>query len=125
MSAYTYASLQLGLTDSTGCCAKNPNNPKCKLPIVQPAITKVFGSMGKELGIDPLFVMSSALQESGWDMKHIYETNAKSGGKPLNNLFGMTRPGKSNLAYPSFGCCGGCVDSQGHSYFDLLAATKR
>jgi len=102
LNTYAYVgSLPLDLTDPTGYCAKNPNNPKCKLPIMQPAITKVFGSMGKELGIDPLFVMSSALQESGWDMKHVYETNAKSGGKPLNNLFGMTRAGKSNLAYPS------------------------
>jgi hypothetical protein len=34
-------------------------------------------------------------------MGHVYETNPGSGGKPLNNLFGMTKASKNNLAYSS------------------------
>jgi RHS repeat-associated protein len=102
LDTYAYAeSSPLTMSDPSGFCAKNPNNPKCKTPIMQPQITKYFGQLGRELGINPLFVMSTALQESGWDMGHVYETNPGSGGKPLNNLFGMTKAGKNNLAYSS------------------------
>ena len=76
-------------------------DPKCSTEIMQPAITSVFAKMGKRLGINPLFIMSSALQESGWHMSHVYGTNSSSGGKPLNNLFGMTKAGGNNLAYAS------------------------
>lgn len=68
---------------------------------MQPTYTAIFGQMGKDLGINPLFIMSTALQESGWNLVHVYGSNKSSGGKPLNNLFGMTNAGGNNLAYPS------------------------
>lgn len=61
----------------------------------------IFQKMGKQLSIDPLFIMSTALQESGWDLVHVFGTNSSSNGKPLNNLFGMTYHGKNTIAYPS------------------------
>jgi beta-N-acetylglucosaminidase len=57
--------------------------------------------MGSDLHVKPLFIMSTALQESGWNLVHVFGTNSSSGGKPLNNLFGMTRAGGNNIAYPS------------------------
>jgi len=53
----------------------------------------IFEKMGKRLGIDPLFIMSTALQESGWDLVHVFGTNSSSNGRPLNNLYGMTKHG--------------------------------
>ncbi len=61
----------------------------------------VFEKMGKQLNINPLFIMSTALQESGWDLVHVFGINSSSNGRPLNNLFGMTRHGGNNIAYPS------------------------
>jgi RHS repeat-associated protein len=63
--------------------------------------TSLFADMGTDLGINPLFIMAVALQESGWNLSHVYETNASSGGQPLNNLFGMTYAGGDNIAYPT------------------------
>jgi len=68
---------------------------------MQPQYTTIFGQMGRDLGISPLFVMSTALQESGWDLVHVYGTNSSSHGQPLNNLFGQTYGGGNNIAYPS------------------------
>jgi RHS repeat-associated protein len=91
----------LNKIDTIGLCAKKPEDPKCKTPIMQPAITNIIGQMGRDLGINPLFIMSSALQESGWQMVHVYGTNSHSNGQPLNNLFGTTYAGGDNIAYPS------------------------
>lgn len=68
---------------------------------MQPEITRIFAMMGKDLGVNPLFIMSTAVQESGWKMEHVYGTNSSSNGKPLNNLFGSTYAGGNNIAYPS------------------------
>jgi RHS repeat-associated protein len=90
--------------DPFGLCppqAKNPKNPKCKTPIMQPQYTAIFGQMGNDLGVNPLFIMSTALQESGWGLAHVYGTNSSSNGQPLNNLFGMTQAGGNNIAYSS------------------------
>jgi hypothetical protein len=84
-----------------GLCPANPNNPKCKTPIMQSTYTAIFGKMGKDLGVNPLFVMSTALQESGWNLVHVYGTNSSSNGQPLNNLFGATYAGGNNIAYPN------------------------
>jgi hypothetical protein len=45
--------------------------------------------------------MAVSLQESGWNLSHVYGTNSSSGGAPLNNLFGSTYGGNNNIAYPS------------------------
>jgi hypothetical protein len=71
------------------------------MAIMQPAYTSIFGKMGKDLSINPLFIMTTALQESGWNLAHVYGTNRSSRGKPLNNLFGTTNAGRDNIAYPN------------------------
>lgn len=94
----------LAAIDPTGFCPKEPKNkknPKCSKAIMQSKYTEIFGQMGRDLGIDPMFIMSTALQESGWDLVHVYGTNSSSNGKPLNNLFGQTYGGKNNIAYSS------------------------
>jgi hypothetical protein len=53
---------------------------------MQPTYTSIFGRMGKDLSINPIFVMSTALQESGWNLVHVFGKNSSSGGRPLNNL---------------------------------------
>jgi RHS repeat-associated protein len=73
----------------------------CKRPILQPEYLQIFDQMGDELQIDPAFIMALAVQESGWNLKHVYETNPSSGGKRLNNLFGLTNAGGDNLAFSS------------------------
>jgi hypothetical protein len=55
--------------------------------------------MGKDLNVDPTFIMALALQESGWGLSHVFETNSSSGGLPLNNLFGLTYAGGDNIRY--------------------------
>ncbi|WP_419805885.1 hypothetical protein [Terriglobus sp.] len=84
---------------------KRPTNRagmnKCGLPIMQAKYVAIFVQMGRDLGVNPLFVMASAVQESGWTMPHVFGTNKLSNGKPLNNLFGMTAAGGDNLPYPS------------------------
>jgi hypothetical protein len=62
--------------------------------------------MGKHLGVNPHFIMAVAVQESGWNLVHVYGTNKSSHGKPLNNLFGTTYAGGDNIAYPSVGASG-------------------
>lgn len=78
-----------------------PKSGKCGTPIMQPTYTAIFWKNGNDLSINPLFVMSTALQESGWNLVHVFGTNSSSGGKPLNNLFGLTHGGRNNIAYPS------------------------
>ena len=73
----------------------------CDSPIMQSQYLTIFGDMGRHLGVDSLFVMSLALQESGWNLSHVYGTNAASNGQPLNNLFGSTYAGGNNIAYPT------------------------
>ena len=80
---------------------RTPNNPKCSTPIMQPQYIATFAQMGNQLQVNPLFIMSTALQESGWNLAHVYGTNSSSHGQPLNNLFGMTSGGGNNIAYPS------------------------
>ncbi len=77
------------------------NDPKCATAIMQPRFTSIFGQMGKDLGVNPLFIMSTALQESGWNLVHVFGTNSLSHGQPLNNLFGMTNAGGNNIPYSS------------------------
>ena len=75
-------------------------NGKCAAPIMQPTTyTHIFGAMGTDLHVNALFIMSTALQESGWNLVHVFQTNSLSHDLPLNNLFGMTDAGKSNLPY--------------------------
>lgn len=45
--------------------------------------------------------MLVALQESGWKLSQVYETNPSGHGQPLNNLFGATYGGGNNIAYPT------------------------
>ncbi len=87
----------------TGHKIKRPNtaNPKCSAKIMQPQFTSIFAQMGQQTGTNPLFIMSTALQESGWNLPHVFGTNSSSHGRPLNNLFGMTNAGGNNIAYPS------------------------
>ena len=80
---------------------KKAPNPKCSTAIMQPKYTAIFAQMGKQLGVNPLFIMSTALQESGWNLVHVFGTNSSSNGQPLNNLFGMTKAGFNNIQYPS------------------------
>lgn len=101
-STYAYVNASpLTHEDFLGLCPKNPKNPKCKRLIMQAKYTQIFGQMGRDLGINPLFIMSTALQESGWDLVHVYGTNSSSHGQPLNNLFGATYGGHNNIAYPN------------------------
>ncbi len=90
--ARTYATIFLQLPSK---------NPKCSTAIMQPQYTSIFGQMGRTLQINPLFIMSTALQESGWNLAHVYGTNSSSHGQPLNNLFGMTYHGTNNIRYTS------------------------
>jgi RHS repeat-associated protein len=79
-----------------------PQKPKiCDSKILGPSITSIFSQMGKDLNVNPVFIMAVAVQESGWNLQHVYETNSTSNGQPLNNLFGMTDAGGNNLAYSS------------------------
>ena len=57
--------------------------------------------MGKDLNVNPMFIMAVSLQESGWNLSHVYGTDSSSKGKPLNNLFGSTHSGRNNIRYPS------------------------
>jgi len=77
------------------------HSAKCATAIMQPQYISLFEQMGQDPSINPLFIMSTALQESGWDLAHVYGTNSSSKGQPLNNLFGMTNAGGNNIAYPS------------------------
>jgi len=76
-------------------------NPICDSKILQAEYLDIFAGIGKDLKVDPAFIMAVALQESGWNLKHVYETNPSSNGQPLNNLFGSTYGGANNIAYPS------------------------
>jgi RHS repeat-associated protein len=73
----------------------------CDSKILSPSITSIFSQMGKDLDVNPVFIMAVALQESGWNLSHVYGTNSSSNGQPLNNLFGTTYAGNNNIAYPS------------------------
>ena len=77
------------------------NKTPCDSPLFK--FSNLFIEMAKNerLNTQPEFLMALALQESGWDLQHVYETNPSSGGKPLNNLFGLTNAGGNNLAFPS------------------------
>jgi RHS repeat-associated protein len=75
--------------------------PVCSSNILSPSILSVFGQMGQALNVNPVFFMALALQESGWNLSHVYQTNPSSNGQPLNNLFGLTNAGGNNLAFPS------------------------
>jgi hypothetical protein len=73
--------------------------PICSRPILQDKYMSVFETIGNDLGVDPNFIAAVAIQESGWNLIHVSQTNASSGGKPLNNLFGLTDAGNDNLAF--------------------------
>jgi RHS repeat-associated protein len=73
----------------------------CDSAIMAPEITTIFSEMGAHLGLDPEFIMAVAVQESGWNLSHVYQTNSTSDGKPLNNLFGLTNAGGNNLRFDS------------------------
>jgi RHS repeat-associated protein len=73
----------------------------CGSKILQPQYLGIFVGMGKDLGINPMFIMAVSLQESGWSLSHVYGTNSSSNGQPLNNLFGSTAGGGNNLPYPN------------------------
>jgi RHS repeat-associated protein len=76
---------------------------KCKSPCDSAVwgFSDLFSNMARELRTKPEFLMTLAIQESGWDLSHVYETNSSSGGKPLNNLFGLTDAGGNNLQFSS------------------------
>jgi hypothetical protein len=57
--------------------------------------------MGKALGVNPVFIMAVSLQESGWNLSHVFETNSSSNGQKLNNLFGIAPGGGDNMAFSS------------------------
>ena len=57
--------------------------------------------MGAQLAISPQFIMALALQESGWNLSHVFGTNSSSGGQSLNNLFGVAPGGGNNMAFSS------------------------
>jgi len=73
----------------------------CSKPIMQQEYIGYYKQMGKDLNVKPEFIMTSSLQESGWDLSHVYGTNSSSNGKPLNNLFGAAPNGGNNKAYPN------------------------
>lgn len=77
------------------------NKTPCSSPLFK--FSDLFVKMAKDERLDtqPEFLMALALQESGWDLQHVYETNPSSGGKPLNNLFGLTNAGGNNLPFAS------------------------
>lgn len=83
---------------------------------MQSQYTNIFGQMGRDLHTDPRFVMSVALQESGWNMVHVYGTNSSSHGQPLNNLFGSTYAGGNNIAYPNVWASAQAWESNWGSY---------
>ena len=78
-----------------------PVPAKCKSAIPKPGIVQIFANMGKALGIDPEFIMAISLQESGWNLSHVFGTNSSSGGQPLNNLFGIAPNGGNNKPFPN------------------------
>jgi RHS repeat-associated protein len=78
-----------------------PKPPICNSAILQPQYTSVFAQMGKDLGVDPTFIMAISLQESGANLSHVFGTNSSSNNQPLNNLFGSTYGGRDNIGYPS------------------------
>ena len=95
---YRYAlNSSVGLRDPFGLCPTGI----CKSPVFEPQYLKIFSDMGKDLNVDPHFIMAVAIHESGYNLVHVYGTNKSSHGKPLNNLFGSTYAGRDNIAYPS------------------------
>ena len=97
---YRYAvNSPVRLRDPFGLCPKDI----CKSPAFEPQYLKIYSDMGKHLKVDPHFIMAVSIQESGYNLIHVYETNKSSHGKPLNNLFGSTYGGGDNIAYPSVG----------------------
>lgn len=73
----------------------------CNSPILQNQYLQIYAQMGNQLGVNPMFIMAASLQESGWNLIHVYQTNSSSNGQPLNNLFGSTYAGGNNIAYSS------------------------
>jgi RHS repeat-associated protein len=73
----------------------------CSSKILQPQYLQIYADMGKDLNVNPLFIMAVSLQESGWNLSHVYGTNSSSGGAQLNNLFGTTYAGGNNIPYPT------------------------
>lgn len=51
---------------------------KCAKPIMQLKYIAIFEKMGKQLSINPFFIMSTALQESGWDLVHVFGTTVSA-----------------------------------------------
>ncbi|MBF7977938.1 MULTISPECIES: RHS repeat-associated core domain-containing protein [Rahnella] len=124
INGYIYAENKpISEFDSIGLSPQSSDNPKCKKAIMQPEITNIFKKMGKNLNVNPLFIMSSALQESGWDMNHVYGTNSSSNGKPLNNIFGMTKAGGNNIAYPSLDASASAWEKNWGPYLDKRPET--
>lgn len=78
-----------------------PHNLICSRPIMQSQYTNIFGQMGRDLNVNAAYIMTTAVQESGWSLGHVYGTNSSSNGQPLNNLFGAAPGGGNNKAYPS------------------------
>jgi hypothetical protein len=68
---------------------------------MQQQYINIFGQMGKDLNVKPEFIMTTAVQESGWNLVHVYGINKLSNGQPLNNLFGAAPGGGNNKRYPS------------------------
>lgn len=86
--------------DSSGL-EEDPDAPKTPCDAAIWDYANTFAKMAKDLGTKPEFIMAIALQESGWDMVHVFETNSSSNNQPLNNLFGETNAGGNNLAFSS------------------------
>jgi RHS repeat-associated protein len=78
----------------------------CDSPILQSQYLTEYAQMGKDLNVNPMFIMAVSLQESGWNLSHVYGTNSSSNGQPLNNLFGSTYAGGNNIAYPNIQASG-------------------
>lgn len=85
----------------TGELKVQKNQSPCNSSLFNFSDLFVKMSQDERLNTQPEFLMALALQESGWGLTHVYETNPSSDGKPLNNLFGLTNAGGNNLAFPS------------------------
>ena len=46
----------------------------CNSPILQNQYLTIYAQMGRDLSVNPMFIMALSLQESGWNLLHVYGT---------------------------------------------------
>jgi hypothetical protein len=81
----------------TGRIRKPP--APCDSKILQNQYLQIYAQIGKDLNVNLMFIIAFSLQEGGWTLTDVYQTNPSSKGQQLNDLFGTTYAGGHNIAY--------------------------